>query len=133
VALFSIGVVRASQRPSLQLRAELIPVKAAIMQALVETDPIRSGITAEQYHADVERYGAFLINLDECFLVTGEKASSGLPWISFGAGMVGGYTVKEALGTKGLEGFLSSFLGAKAQASDKGRKKKRRNRRAGSV
>lgn len=123
--LFTMAVLRANQRPSLAFRVELLNTKARIMQALLSIDPQASGVSNEKYHADLEKYGKFLIDFDDCFLANTEKSTDGLPWISLGAGIVGGYTLKEAVGDRGLTDILATFFGVSESRTKKGEKQKR--------
>ncbi len=123
--LYTMAVLRANQRPSLVFRVELMDTKRRIMQALLAIDPQASGVSNEKYHADLEKYGKFLIDFDDCFLTNTEKSTDGLPWISLGAGIVGGYTLKEAVGERGLTDILATFFGVSDSRPKKGEKQKR--------
>lgn len=122
--LYSLAVLRASERPSLQFRIALLQAKASILQALVSVNPQQAGVTNEKYHADLEQYGKFLIDFDECFLAQAEQTVEGLPWVSLGAGLIGGYTLKEVMGEKGFMDLFSTFFGADSKDAKKGDKQK---------
>lgn len=109
--LYVLGVNRAMQRPSLAVRAAMIAPKLQVMEALLNANPQQSGVSSEQYHADLEAYGKYLIEFDECFMVTTTEQLGSFPWLSLGAGAIGGYVLKDAIGNKGLSGIFSSFFG----------------------
>lgn len=111
-SLYAIATIRAFSRPSLFLRVKMIEAKTEIMASLMQIDPRQIGIDSQKFHADIEAYGKFLIEFDECFLVSSQDKQTVTPWLPLlGAGLVGGYVIKDVAGERGLSDILGAMFG----------------------